>query len=79
MMMKILDIQTVLWDIPADQINTLPQEFIIQRSLTYGGVRLITQLIEQYGLLAVRAVLQAMKPTAMPQRKYYYLEHYLLA
>lgn len=78
-MMKKSDIQTILWDIPSDQISTLPQEFIIQRALAYGGIRLIIELIKQHGLPAVGAVLHRMKPTAMPQRKYYYLEHYLLA
>lgn len=77
--MKSLDIQTVLWDIPPDQISTLAQEFVIQRALTYGGIRLIIQIIKQYGLLTVKAVLHGMKPTAMPERKYYYFEHYLLA
>lgn len=79
MPMKKLDIQTILWDIPADQISTLQPEFVIQRALTYGGIRLITQLIKLHGLSAVQAVLHNMKPTAMPQRKYYYFEHYLLA
>ncbi|EKD79472.1 MAG: hypothetical protein ACD_41C00059G0001 [uncultured bacterium] len=78
-MMKNVDIQTVLWDIPPGQISTLPQQFVIQRALTYGGIHLITQIIKQHGLPAVRAVLHRMKPTAMPERKYYYFEHYLLA
>lgn len=78
-MMKNVDIQTVLWDIPPNQIAALPQAFIIQRVLTYGGISLITQIIKQHGLPAVREVLHRMKPTAMPQRKYYYFEHYLLA
>lgn len=78
MMMEKSDIQTILWDIPPNQISALPQEFVIQRALTYGSVRLIIQLIKQHGLPAVRAVLHRMKPTAMPQRKYYYFEHYLL-
>lgn len=77
-MMKSLDIQTILWDIPPDQISTLPQEFVIQRALTYGSIRLITQLIKEHGMPTVRGVLHAMKPTAMPQRKYYYFDHYLL-
>ncbi len=78
-MMKNVDIQTILWDISPSKVNTLPQEFVIQRALTYGGIRLIAQLIKQHGLPAVRAVLHGMKPTSMPQRKYYYFEHYLLA
>lgn len=72
------DIQTILWDIPADKIHALPQEFVIQRALTYGGVRLIVQLIKQYGLPTVSEVLQQMKPTAMPKKKYDYLKRYLL-
>lgn len=77
--MKKVDIETILWDIPPDKIDTLQPEFVIQRALTYGGIRLITQLIKQYGLPAVQAVLHTMKPTAIPQKKYYYFEHYLLA
>ena len=76
--MKKIDIQTIFWDIPEDQVKTLPQEFVIQRALTYGGIRLITHIIKQYGLPAVREVLHHMKPTAIPERKYYYFEHYLL-
>lgn len=79
MKMEKSDIQMILWDIPTDQISTLPSEFVIQRALTYGGIRLITQVIKEHGLPAVREVLHTMKPTAMPQRKYYYFEHYLLA
>lgn len=78
-MMKNTAIQNVLWDIPSHQIDTLPREFVIQRALTYGGIHLIIELIKEYSLPTVRAVLHAMKPTAMPQRKYYYLDHYLLA
>lgn len=78
MTMEKSDIQTILWDIPADQISALPPEFVIQRALTYGGIRLIIQIIKEYGLSAVRAVLHHMKASAMPQRKYYYVEHYLL-
>lgn len=77
--MKNLDIQTILWDIPSHKVSALPQEFVIQRALTYGGIRLIVQFIRQHGLPTVRKTLHHMKPTAMPQRKYYYLEHYLLA
>ncbi|MCW1930639.1 MAG: hypothetical protein KIH62_005025 [Candidatus Kerfeldbacteria bacterium] len=72
------DIKTVLWDIPQDQIKTLPQEFIIQRALTYGGVRLITQLMHQYGSSTVKTVLHNMKSGAITQKKQYYLEQYLL-
>ncbi|MBI2416254.1 MAG: hypothetical protein HYV33_06390 [Candidatus Kerfeldbacteria bacterium] len=78
-MIKNADIKTILWDIPSHQISTLPPVFVIQRALTYGGIRLVTQLIKQYSLPAVREVLHHMKPTAMPQRKYYYFEQYLLA
>ena len=72
------DIKTVLWDIPPDQIKTLPQEFIIQRALTYGGVSLITQLMQQYGATQIKTVLNSMKSGVIPQRKQYYLQQYLL-
>ena len=72
------DIKTVLWDIPQDQIKALPQDFIIQRALTYGGVGLIAKLIQQYGATKIKTVLNSMKSGAMPQRKQYYLQQYLL-
>jgi hypothetical protein len=77
--MKSPDTQKVLWDIAPEKIALLPSIFVIQRALSYGSISLIVSLMKQYGMSEVRAGFLALKPTAVPRRKYAYIKKYLLA
>lgn len=73
------DLKTVLWDIDQERIGTLPADFIIQRVLSYGGIFLIIKSMREYGENTVKQVFEAMKPTSIPARKYFYLKNFLLS
>ena len=77
--MQSIDVRTVLWDINPEKIAMLPSVFVVQRALAYGSVFLIAQVLKDVGLTQTKTVFEAMKPTAMSQRKYAYLKKYLLA
>lgn len=77
--MKSPDVKTVLWDIQPDKIATLPDSFIMQRVLSYGGIFLISWLIKKYDRATVKHVFEEMKTTAIPKRKYHYLKTYLFS
>ena len=68
----------VLWDIPQHKIDTLPQDFLIRRVLTYGTVTMIIRLKHMHGVDTLQRVFTTMKPTSVPQRKYAYLKNFLL-
>jgi hypothetical protein len=72
------DIQSVLWDIKKDTIPSLPREFVVGQTLTYGTIDLIVKAIHEHGLEYVYSVFSTLKPTAMMSRKYLYLKNYLL-
>lgn len=72
------DLKTVLWDIDKERISTLPAKFVIERVLSYGGIFLIIKSINEYGKDGVKQVFEAMKPTSISARKYFYLKNFLL-
>lgn len=73
------DIQTVLWDVSPVNIGNLPTDFIIRRALSYGGLFLIGGVIRTYGREKVEKEFEAMKPTSIPKKKYFYLKNFLFA
>jgi len=78
--MKTMDIakySSVLWDIPKNTVN-LDQNFIIKRTLTFGGIFLIKDLIDSLGISTVRTTFGSMKPTEMSSRKYNFFKNFLL-
>ncbi|KKU81463.1 MAG: hypothetical protein UY07_C0017G0001 [Parcubacteria group bacterium GW2011_GWA1_47_8] len=72
------DLQKVLWDINKESIDTLPDDFVIRRILSYGGLVLLVKAMHEYGSTRVTQVFETMKPTSIPSRKYYYLKNFLL-
>lgn len=72
------DFQKVLWDIDKKNRASLPVSFIIQRTLSYGGVSLLFKVIRMYGVNVVKQVFIAMKPTSIPFQKYNYIKNFLL-
>lgn len=73
------DLQTVLWDINKECVDNLPVDFVIRRVLSYGGLFLIVKTMHAYGTDTVKRVFDAMKPTSISARKYFYLKNFLLA
>lgn len=73
------ELKTVLWDIDKESVGTLPQDFIIQRVLSYGGIFLIIKSMREYGTSTVKQVFETMKPTSISVRKYFYLKNFLLS
>jgi len=71
--------KTVLWDIDAGKIDTVPEDFVLQRVLSYGPLGLIGAAIKENGRTTVQNVFAKMKPTAISSKKYNYLKNYLLA
>lgn len=76
--MKNTDSKSVLWDFSEEKIASLPKDFIVQRTLTYGTIRLIVKAINEDGLGFVKSVFENIKPTAFSRKKYLYLKNYLL-
>lgn len=68
---------SVLWDIPKDTTD-LDEKFIIKRTLSFGGIFLIRDLIKSEGMATVRSVFETMKPTEMSARKHHFFKEYLL-
>lgn len=79
MYMNKQDLQKVLWDINDASIDSLPTDFVIQRILSYGGLSLLANAMREYGVTRVKQVFEAMKPTSIPERKYYYFKNFLLS
>ena len=75
--MDIKNYSSVLWDIPRDTVD-LDEKFVIKRTLSFGGIFLIKDLIDSLGISSVRSVFNAMKPTEMSQRKYNFFKHWFL-
>jgi len=73
------EIRTVLWDVAPRDIDSLPADFIIRRALSYGGLFLIGKMMHTYGRERVKKEFEAMKPTSISKRKYFYLKNFLLA
>ena len=73
------DLQIVLWDINKEHVDSLPVDFVIRRVLSYGGLFLIVKTMHAYGIDTVKRVFEAMKPTSISERKYFYLKNFLLA
>ena len=73
------DLQTVLWDINKERVDSLPVDFIIRRVLSYGGLFLIIKTMHAYGTDTVKCVFEVMKPMSISKRKYFYLKNFLLA
>ncbi len=72
------NLKSVLWDFNEEKVATLSQDFVIQRTLTYGTISLIIESIREHGIAEVRKVFEALKPTAINAKKYLYLKNYLL-
>jgi len=68
---------SVLWDIPKETPD-LDEKFIIKRTLSFGGIFLIRDLIKSRGIATVRSVFDTMKPTEMSAKKYHFFKKYLL-
>lgn len=77
--MKKEDLKTVLWDINPESVDSLPAEFVIRRTLSYGGLFLIGKMMHTYSREKVKKEFETMKPTSMSERKYFYLKNFLLA
>lgn len=75
--MNIAKYASVLWDIPKDTVD-LDEKFVVKRTLTFGGIFLIKDLIDSLGLARVQSVFNSMKPTEMPQRKYKFFKQFFL-
>ena len=73
------DFKKVLWDINEKDIDGLPTNFIVQRVLSYGGLFLIIKIIRVYGIDTVKYIFATMKPSGIPEKKYFYLKNFLLA
>ena len=73
------DVQTVLWDVSPEKVASLPADFVIRRVISYGGLFLIGGVIRTYGRDRVKKEFEAMKPTSISKRKYFYLKNFLLA
>jgi len=72
-------LEAVLWDISKERVDSLPVDFVIRRVLSYGGLFLIIKTMHAYGIDTVKRVFEAMKPTSISERKYFYLKNFLLA
>lgn len=75
--MDIKKFSSVLWDIPKATTD-LDEKFVIKRTLAYGGIFLIKELIQSLGIAKVRMVFNTMKPSEMSSRKHYFFKHFLL-
>ena len=70
--------EPVLWDIPKEKQDKLEPALYIKRSLVYGSLSLIAQVLKLYGLNNVLEVFDNLKETEIGARKHYYLKNYFL-
>ncbi len=75
--MNTSELQTVLWDIERNKVDSLPLDFVIQRVLSYGTLQLIIASIEEHGAESVKKIFFEMKPTSISEKKYQYLKNHL--
>lgn len=68
---------TVLWDIKEEDRGSLPKEFIIKRSLVYGGIFLIRDIYNRYGEGEVKKVFNTLKPSEVGAKRYNFFKNYL--
>ena len=75
--MDITKYSSVLWDVPKNTV-ALDEKFVVKRTLSFGGIFLIKDLIDSLGLATVRSIFKTMKPTEMSQKKYNFFKQFLL-
>ncbi|MCC6323913.1 hypothetical protein IT400_03940 [Candidatus Nomurabacteria bacterium] len=69
----------VLWDIKEEDRVYLPQEFIIKRTLVYGGFSLIQNVAKEYGIKKTKSVLGSIKESELGKKRAYFLKEYLFS
>jgi hypothetical protein len=70
-------IDTVLWDIKENDRGSLPDDFLIKRTLVYGGAFLIRDILKNYGVDKTKEVFDSLKVSEVGERRYYFFKNYL--
>lgn len=71
------ELNAVLWDIKEENINSLSKEFVIKRSLVYGGIFLIRDIFNKYGKDEVKKVFDSLKESEVGVKRFNFFKNYL--
>lgn len=67
----------VLWDIKEENRKSLPDDFLIKRTLVYGGAFLVRDILHKYGLNRAKTVFRSLKISEVGERRYNFLKNYI--
>ena len=68
----------VLWDINPKYRGNIPEDFLIKRILSHGGVFLIMGAIKKYGKNKIKEVFEKMPKGSFLPKKYLYIKNFIL-
>lgn len=70
-------VDTVLWDIEEDKRDLLPADFIIKRALVYGGVFLVKEMFDKYGIDKTKTVFNSLKVSELGEKRFNFFNKYI--